>query len=322
MVFLILSISQTTYNLTTQKAFFMYKRILKIFLYSTIALFFTYCASSSQKTNKSKKTEKNEIAQLEKKVAELEYVIKSNSKGEGYVEQELIYNDMETNVSDNNKSLQVLKSKINYLEKELGKLNLAPGSWDNPFSIYNKKILMDNGTMYYGNIIYQDDYTVTLETLIGRLNLERNRIQRVYAHRAGEDDIEILPTVDFDLSDIEDGNVIYQQPAEIILLGNINSHIDDTGNTVLGGQVQNIGGKRADFVKLNMTLYRDWSETLPPKSFTVFVEGSTHYFTPDSSKMSNSSIEPNAIADFQLIIPKQFGTLMSWKYDIDFEQYD
>ena len=181
---------------------------------------------------------------------------------------------------------------------------------------------MDNGTMYYGNIIYQDDYTVTLETLIGRLNLERNRIQRVYAHRAGEDDIEILPTVDFDLSDIEDGNVIYQQPAEIILLGNINSHIDDTGNTVLGGQVQNIGGKRADFVKLNMTLYRDWSETLPPKSFTVFVEGSTHYFTPDSSKMSNSSIEPNAIADFQLIIPKQFGTLMSWKYDIDFEQYD
>ena len=71
-----------------------------------------------------------------------------------------------------------------------------------------------------------------------------------------------------------------------------------------------------------MTLYRDWSETLPPKNFTIFVDGSTKYFTPDSSKMSTSSIEPNAVADFQLIVPKQFGTLMSWKYDFDFEQYE
>ena len=54
----------------------------------------------------------------------------------------------------------------------------------------------------------------------------------------------------------------------------------------------------------------------------MFVDGSTHYFSPDSTKLSNSSIQPNAVADFKLIIPKQFGTLMSWKYDVDFEQYD
>ena len=218
-------------------------------------------------------------------------------------------------------TIQILKANVNYLEGELSKLTMHPETWENPFSIYNKKILMDNGTMYYGNIIYQDDYTITLETLIGRLNLERNRIQRVYAHRAGEEDINIIPTLDFDMTDVEDGDVIYKKPAEIILLGNISSFIDEEGNTILQGQVQNVGGQRADFVKLNMTLYRDWSETLPPKNFTVFVDGITHYFTPDSSKMSTSSIEPNAIADFKLIVPKQFGSLMSWKYDIDFEQY-
>ena len=199
---------------------------------------------------------------------------------------------------------------------------LHPGTWENPFSIYNKKILMDNGTLYYGNIIYQDENTITLETLIGRLNLDRNRIQRVYAHRPEEEDITILPSLDFDMSEVEDGGTIYKKPAEVILLGNINSFIDDEGHTTLQGQVKNIGGQRADFVKVNTVLYRDWSETLPPKSFTVFVDGSTHYFTPDSSKMSNSSVQPEAIADFKLVIPKEFGTLMSWKYDIDFEQYD
>ena len=208
------------------------------------------------------------------------------------------------------------------IQKELEKMILHPGTWENPFSIYNKKILMDNGTLYYGNIIYQDDYTVTLETLIGRLNLERDRIQRVYAHRPEEEDLTILPSLDLDMTNVEDGNIIYKKPAEIILLGNITSYIDYDGTTNLKGQVQNIGGQRADFVKVNMGLYRDWSETLPPKSFTIFVDGSSHYFTPDSSKMSNSSIEPNAIADFRLIIPKEFGTLMSWKYDIDYEQYD
>ena len=98
---------------------------------------------------------------------------------------------------------------------------------------------MDNGTMYYGNIIYQDDYFITLETLIGRLNIERERIKRVYAHKADEDEINILPSVEFDLTDVEDGKTIYQKPAEIILLGNINSYVNDEGSTVLSGQVQN-----------------------------------------------------------------------------------
>ena len=70
-----------------------------------------------------------------------------------------------------------------------------------------------------------------------------------------------------------------------------------------------------------MTLYRDWSEQLPPKTLTVFVDGTTFYFDSDSTKMSNSSVEPKATADFSLVIPESFGTLMSWKYNIDFEQY-
>ena len=59
----------------------------------------------------------------------------------------------------------------------------------------------------------------------------------------------------------------------------------------------------------------------PQKPFTVFVNGTTHDFDEDSTKISDSSIEPKAVAYFSLTIPKSFGNVMSWKYNIDFEQY-
>ena len=296
----------------------MKNRLYRIPIYFIIPLFCMYCASKNEEAL----SDISDIDYLQEQLDDLEYIVKNNAGDD----LDLGVNSLEKNTkdqqADQGATIQILKAKISYLEKELGKMVLNPGSWENPFSIYNKKILMDNGTLYYGNIIYQDDNTVTLETLIGRLNLDRSRIQRVYAHRPDEDDLTILPSLDLDMSQVEEGDIIYKKPAEVILLGNINSFIDDEGHTTLQGQVKNIGGQRADFVKINMVLYRDWSETLPPKNFTVFVDGSTHYFTPDSSKMSNSSVQPSAIADFKLVIPKEFGTLMSWKYDIDFEQYD
>ena len=243
----------------------------------------------------------SDIEFLQGQLDDLEYIVKNNV-GSNDSEVSNSYNQLDVDEDSQSETIQILKAKINYLEKELSKMVLHPGTWENPFSIYNKKILMDNGTLYYGNIVYQDESTITLETLIGRLNLDRSRIQRVYAHRPEEEDITILPSLDFDMSEVEDGDIIYKKPAEVILLGNINSFIDDDGHTTLQGQVKNIGGQRADFVKVNMVLYRDWSETLPPKSFTVFVDGSTHYFTPDSSKMSNSSVQAEAIADFKLVI--------------------
>ena len=295
----------------------MQNRLCKILIYFFMPIFLMQCSSKKEDIT----ANESDIEFLQGQLDDLEYIVK-NSGGNDDSEKLNSLNQLDVDENNQSETIQILKAKINYLEKELSKMVLHPGSWENPFSIYNKKILMDNGTLYYGNIIYQDESTVTLETLIGRLNLDRSRIQRVYAHRPEEEDITILPSLDFDMSEVEDGDIIYKKPAEVILLGNINSFIDDEGHTTLQGQVKNIGGQRADFVKVNMVLYRDWSETLPPKSFTVFVDGSTHYFTPDSSKMSNSSVQPEAIADFKLVIPKEFGTLMSWKYDIDFEQYD
>ena len=225
-----------------------------------------------------------------------------------------------TQAEDYKEEILILKSKINYLEKELNTKGETTSIFDSPFSMFNQQIVLDNGTIYYGNVIYQDEQIVTIETLIGKLNLDRSRIIRVISHQA-TDDKPAFPEVAFeeDVDFIEDGNILFKSPAEIILLGNIAISNDEQGNAVLSGKVKNIGGKRADFVKINMTLYRDWSSTKPPKVFTVFVDGSTHSF--DEEKTSRASVEPKAIANFSLIVPSSFGTVLSWKYNIDFEEY-
>ena len=51
-------------------------------------------------------------------------------------------------------------------------------------SIYEKKIMLNNGTIFYGNVIYQDQESVHIETLIGTLALERNSIIRVVDHES------------------------------------------------------------------------------------------------------------------------------------------
>ena len=216
--------------------------------------------------------------------------------------------------------IAALKLRIHNLQTELGLKSESISVFDSPYSLFNQQIVLDNGTVYYGNVIYQDDQIVTIETLIGKLNLERSRIIRVLSHQAFDDEID-FPEVDFGDANnlIEDGKSIYKSPAEIILLGNIAQSIDEQGNQILQGRVKNTGGQRADFVKINITLYRDWSATQPPKTITVFVNGSIFKF--DEDKISESSVEPQAVADFALVVPSSFGSVLSWTWTIDFEQY-
>ena len=59
------------------------------------------------------------------------------------------------------------------------------------------------------------------------------------------------------------------------------------------------------------------------KTFAIFVDGETMYLEPsDSTLVSFSSLSPKAEADFELFVPQNFGTVMSWTYEIDYEEYD
>tara|TARA_Y100000590_G_scaffold45765_1_gene48647 strand:- start:1067 stop:1981 length:915 start_codon:yes stop_codon:yes gene_type:complete len=239
-------------------------------------------------------------------------------------ESNILVTEIQQELFDTRLDLKNLKALVAGLQKQLdAETDFDPSElWSSPFSIYNQEVLLESGSVMYGNIIYQDREIITLETIIGKINLNRPEVVRIISHHpelAKEDPLEswnVNPV-------IEDGSLLYEKPAEVILYGSMFSSVDVDGNQTLKGNLKNIGGKRADFVKINITLFRDWSSSLEPKTFTVFVDGETQYLNAsDSTMVSRNTISPKAFAPFELIVPKSFGTVMSWTYEIDYEEYE
>lgn len=300
----------------------------KGFLYLFILFFAYQCASPSASSEKPNSTlQKND---------KTEY-LESLTQGDGYIresidldlnKENIFITEIQSELHTNKSEIQNLRSVIKSLTKQLENQQVMTSAefWSSSLGVYNQEVIMQSGTVYYGNIIYQDQDFVTLETLIGKLNIDRGQIVRVISHQVPEEE-EAVGFPDIAMTQgamsVEDGMLLYNKPAEVILLGNITSYNDENGDTKLSGNVKNIGGKRADFVKLNITLYRDWSKKLDPKTFSVFVNGETHYLNPeDSTMVSLNSLSPKSQASFELHVPQNFGTVMSWTYNIDFEEYE
>lgn len=207
--------------------------------------------------------------------------------------------------------------------------------WDNPLSIYDKEIIMANGTSIFGKIIYQDEKMIKVETWIGYLNIDKNQVVRVVTNIVEKPDEQYVPP---ELaSDIKDDKPITIQapyisktgePAPIgeatsrvpncVLVGNIKERKDLSGNTILSGEIKNIGGRRADFVKINIVFRKNWSGDTETR--TAFVEGS--YVTFEGTGItSNNSLLPGATGNFEMIIPKDFGQFIGYTYNIDWEVY-
>ena len=105
--------------------------------------------------------------------------------------------------------------------------------------------------------------------------------------------------------------------ANCVLVGNISEKKDGQGNIIFDGEIKNIGGRRADFVKVDFVFRKNWSgET---KTLTTFVKGS--YNTFDTGIVSDASMLPGAIGKFDLYVPQDFGAFIGYSYVIDWEEY-
>ena len=301
----------------------MAKTLLNLIFYFCISIFAFQCGGSDAPEVFTPRAVA--MADSQKYVQDL--ITKKNAENATpklkFDKENILITDIQNELHTVKLEVQTLRSLLKGVQKDLEKqidIN-STEIWSSPFSIYNQELLLDNGTTLYGNIIYQDTDVITLETMIGKINVQRPTVIRVISHHPDipqkEELLEEFTPI------IESGNELYQKPAEVILYGNMFSTTDNDGNQKLNGNVKNVGGKRADFVKMNITLYRDWSVSLEPKTFTVFVDGHLQYLNPaDSSLISQNSLDPKGIASFELVVPKSFGTVMSWTYEIDYEEYE
>ena len=235
-----------------------------------------------------------------------------------------IYQDVIQNMQD---EITKLKSELDRNTEELYKLKAQSQIWNNPFSIYNKEIILTNGSTVYGKIKYQDQDVLHVETLIGDLTIQRNTIKRIIENITQAPD-SIDATNSLRKNQIleikkDEQNTIFKPTTKLlantIMLGDITEDVDFRGNRTLRGDIKNIGEARADFVKINFVFRMNWQGST--KSLTAFVQGSKHVF-PDSQIESDSSIEIGAVAGFELVIPPDFGQFIGYSYTIDWEQYD
>ena len=235
-----------------------------------------------------------------------------------------IYQDVIQNMQD---EITKLKSELDRNTEELYKLKAQSQIWNNPFSIYNKEIILTNGSTVYGKIKYQDQDVLHVETLIGDLTIQRNTIKRIIENiTQAPDSTDALNSLRKNqILEIkkDEQNTIFKPTTKLlanaIMLGDITEDVDFRGNRTLRGDIKNIGEARADFVKVNFVFRMNWQGST--KSLTAFVQGSKHVF-PDSQIESDSSIEIGAVAGFELVIPPDFGQFIGYSYTIDWEQYE
>ena len=231
--------------------------------------------------------------------------------------------------------LKKMSAELDHLSSELRDLKARSEMWINPLSIYQKEIILNNGSTVFGKIVYQDEETLKVETLVGFLVIDRSNVVRIVENVMAQEDQEYVPEqiresyspppmpklaepryVSDDVSNRSSSR--QQRAANIVLVGNIVEKKDKSNNVTFTGQVKNVGGQRADFVKVNFVLRKNWSgET---RTLTSFVSGS--YYTFDSCITTDASLLPGANGGFELIVPSDIGSFLGYSYTIDWEEYE
>ena len=177
---------------------------------------------------------------------------------------------------DSGESLQIddLKKIISVYEEGKGAMPNIDEELLNLIKIpqLRHRIELQNGTVVNGEIIEEDDLGIIVQTSIGQLAIEKDKIIDISEDLPPAAKVELInePFVN-----------IYPDREEIV------------------GTVKNVGTKRADFVRVIANLWSPTTQLLYQDS--VFVSGqNTKYYTGIKAK---TSLNPGSTTEFQLVIP-------------------
>jgi hypothetical protein len=227
--------------------------------------------------------------------------------------------------------IKKMTAELKYLNEELENLKALSKMWINPLAIYSKEIIMKNGSTVFGKIVYQDESSLKVETLVGYLIINRKEIVRIVDNVVTEEQAEYVPEQVRDsytpppmpkLAEPKytspDRDQSGRYSANCVLMGNISEKKDAQGNIVFNGELKNIGGRRADFVIVDFVFRKNWSgET---KTLTTFIRGGYHTF--DSGITTDATLLPGATGAFELYVPHDFGSFIGYSYVVDWEEYE
>ena len=201
--------------------------------------------------------------------------------------------ELKSSIDILHQQMDSLKRVISVYEKGRGPIPTIDEELLNLIKIpqLRHRIELQNGTIVNGEIIEEDDLGIIVQTSIGQLAIERDRIVNI------TDD---LPP-----------------NAKVELTGEpfVNAFPDREEIT---GKIKNIGAKRADFVRVIANLWS--STTMLIQKDSVFVTGKKQkYF---SGIRANTALEPGSVSEFKLVIPLSEGDKVSYRtYEVRWESY-
>ena len=197
-------------------------------------------------------------------------------------------------------SIDVLRQQVDSLKKIISVYEEGKGAMPNineelldliKIPQLRHRIELQNGTVVNGEIIEEDDLGIIVQTSIGQLAIEKDKIIDIAEDLPPLAKVEIInePFVD-----------IYTDREEIT------------------GALKNIGTKRADFVRVIANLWSPTTQLLYQDS--VFVSGqNTKYYT---GIKSITSLDPGSITEFKMTIPVDSEDEVSYRtYEVRWESY-
>ena len=196
-------------------------------------------------------------------------------------------------------SIHVLRQQVDSLKKIISVYEEGKGAMPNineellnliKIPQLRHRIELQNGTVVNGEIIEEDDLGIVIQTSIGQLAIEKEKIIDIGEDLPPAAKVELInePFVD-----------IYPDREEIV------------------GTIKNVGTKRADFVRVIANLWSPTTQLVYQDS--VFISGqNTKYYTGINAK---TSLDPGSTSEFKLVIPTNNENISYRTFEVRWESY-
>ena len=196
-------------------------------------------------------------------------------------------------------SIDVLRQQVDSLKKIISVYEEGKGAMPNineellnliKIPQLRHRIELQNGTVVNGEIIEEDDLGIVIQTSIGQLAIEKEKIIDIGEDLPPAAKVELInePFVD-----------IYPDREEIV------------------GTIKNVGTKRADFVRVIANLWSPTTQLVYQDS--VFISGqNTKYYTGINAK---TSLDPGSTSEFRLVIPTNNENISYRTFEVRWESY-
>ena len=196
-------------------------------------------------------------------------------------------------------SIDMLRQQVDSLKKIISVYEEGKGAMPNineellnliKIPQLRHRIELQNGTIVNGEIIEEDDLGIVVQTSIGQLAIEKDKIIDIGEDLPPAAKVELInePFVD-----------IYPDREEIV------------------GTIKNVGTKRADFVRVIANLWSPTTQLIYQDS--VFISGqNTKYYTGIKAK---TSLDPGSISEFRLVIPTSNENISYRTFEVRWESY-